>query len=75
MEPVYGLLVFGEDKNFFAAIQFPSPGYEGITGKIKIPIIVSNEIQETEETKEIERKTAKLKKEFLQHGVENISND
>lgn len=60
-EKFYALLVFGGKKEPFSVIQFPEPGFKGISDIIVIPqIVVSSK------TPEFERKKAVLKNKFLQ---------
>lgn len=60
-EKFYALLVFGGKKEPFSVIQFPEPGFKGISDIIAIPQIVISS-----KTPEFERKKAVLKNEFLQ---------
>lgn len=66
--PFYGILVFGGQEETFSVIQFPEPGYTSIADTV----VVSMEHQKPsiDSDKAFERKKAKLKKEFLDHGAE-----
>ncbi|RKJ19621.1 hypothetical protein D7X48_12705 [bacterium D16-50] len=72
-EPFYALLVFGEsNKQTFAVIQFPEPGYQSIAESLPLPLVFP--LTDTKATETFERKKAVLKKEFLAHNAgEEIS--
>ena len=71
LEPFYGILVFGGNENTFSIIQFPEPGYKKIAATIEIPQISLTSLSKEEET--FKRKKANLRKEFLEHGAEEVN--
>lgn len=66
--PFYGILAFGGKRELFSVLQFPNPGFGSIADHINIPQIII--VEESDDAKSFERKKAKLKSEFLAHGME-----